>query len=141
MKKEARKKKRMAALEKSKEVAAAKWLLPKALDENTRLRGEVAWSRSSERPELQAKAKMARPQLEVSGCEDPNLARALEGGYLTEGCHHNKIMYKKLDPDTTGSVDAVYLYYWDDPGDPEKVEGWWSARLAQKPASRWPCPG
>ena len=37
-----------------------------------------------------------------------------------------QVMYKKIAPDPTGSVDAVYLYYWDDPEDPEKLDqGWW----------------
>lgn len=90
-----------------------------------------ARSRSRERerevPKAKAKAKAKaapRAALTVFGGTDVPLGQALEGEYYKDGMNHGKFIFKKIGEDPTGSVDAVFLYYWNGEDCREDL-GWW----------------
>lgn len=95
-------------------------------------RGELARSRSRDRenrevPKAKAKAKAKaapRANLTVFGGTEVPLGQALEGEYYKDGMNHGKFIFKKIAEDPTGSVDAVFLYYWNGE-DCQEDAGWW----------------
>lgn len=103
-------------------------LTPEAAAPRNTPRGE-ARSRSRERevPKAKAKAKAKaapRAALTVFGGTDMPLGQALEGEYYKDGMNHGKFIFKKIGEDPTGSVDAVFLYFWNGEDCKEDL-GWW----------------